>query len=212
MDKSKFHKTPLSLGVKMGTTLSYAVFCNYCGFEIQECPDIKSIELLKNVIQEIVEVNPIKKYTQANWKNWIKTSQLIIPNFNDVWEELKKIRQNYFRKTIQEMWRKMNDFDYSQYEYDIYEKRWDEKAWDEFQKSWEKDCRERQRKLARELAHTNDLWEVLVKTKQKITYSHSLTDNLSDLDPWTRNLVGVVDLGSEDSKESYIDYLVEKYR
>jgi hypothetical protein len=157
MDKSKLHKTSLSLGVKMGTTLSYAVFCNYCGFEIQECPDIKSLELLKNVIQEIVEVNPIKKYTQANWKNWIKTSQLIIPNFNDVWEELKKIRQ------------KMNDFDYSQYEYDIYEKRWDEKAWDEFQKSWEKDCRERQRKLARELAHTNDLWEVLAKTKQKIT-------------------------------------------
>jgi hypothetical protein len=167
MDKSKLHKTSLSLGVKMGNTLSYVVFCNYCGFEIQECPDIKSIELLKNVIQEIVEINPIEKYTQANWKNWIKTSQLIIPNFNDVWEELKKIRQNYFRKTIQEMWQKMNDFDYSQYEYDIYEKRWDEKAWDEFQKSWGKDCRERQRKLARELAHTNDLWEVLAKTKQK---------------------------------------------
>jgi hypothetical protein len=54
--------------------------------------------------------------------------------------------------------------------------------------------------------------EVLVKTKQKITYSHSLTDDLSDLDSWTRNLVGVVDLGSEDPKESYIDYLVEKYR
>jgi hypothetical protein len=212
MDKSKLHKTSLSLGVKMGTTLSYVVFCNYCGFEIQECPDIKSIELLKNVIQEIVEVNPIKKYTQVNWKNWIKTSQLIIPNFNDAWKKLKKIRQNYFRKTIQEMWQKMNDFDYNQYEYDIYEKRWDEKAWDEFQKSWEEDYRERQRKLARELAYTNDLWEVLVKTKQKITYSHSLIDDLSDLDSWIRNLVGVVDLGSEDPKESYIDYLVEKYR
>ena len=166
MDKSKLHKTSLSLGVKMGNTLSYVVFCNYCGFEIQECPDIKSIELLKNVIQEIVEVNPIEKYTQANWKNWIKTSQLIIPNFNDVWEELKKIRQNYFRKTIQEMWQKMN-FDYNQYEYDINETM--TKAWeDEFQKSWEEDYRERQRKLARELAYTNDLWEVLVKTKQKI--------------------------------------------
>ncbi|NCS06294.1 MAG: hypothetical protein GPJ07_06625 [Microcystis aeruginosa G13-07] len=38
------------------------------------------------------------------------------------------------------------------------------------------------------------------------TTSHSLTDDLSDLDSWTRNLVGVVDLGSEDPKESYIDY------
>ncbi|CCI15694.1 conserved hypothetical protein [Microcystis aeruginosa PCC 9806] len=44
------------------------------------------------------------------------------------------------------------------------------------------------------------------------TTSHYLTDDLSDLDPWTRDLVGVVDLGAEDPKESYIDYLVEKYR
>ncbi|MDB9409210.1 hypothetical protein PN434_11870 [Microcystis aeruginosa CS-558/01A06] len=44
------------------------------------------------------------------------------------------------------------------------------------------------------------------------TTSHSLTDDLSDLDPWTRDLVGVVDLEPEDPKESYIDYLVEKYR
>ncbi|BBG58027.1 hypothetical protein, partial [uncultured phage] len=108
---------------------------NYCGFEIQECPDIKSIELLKNVIQEIIKANPIKRYTQTNWKNWIKASRLIIPSFNDLWEKLKKIKQNYLRKTIQEMWQKMNDFDYSQYEYDIYEKRWDEKAWGEFQES-----------------------------------------------------------------------------
>lgn len=44
------------------------------------------------------------------------------------------------------------------------------------------------------------------------TTSHPLTDDLSDLDPWTQSLVGVVDLGSEDPKESYIDYLVEKYQ
>ena len=167
MEKSQLCKNPLSLGVKMGETLSYTVFCNYCGFEIQECPDIKSIKLLKNVIQEIIEVNPVKKYTQVNWKNWIKTSQLIIPSFNDLWEKLNKIRQNYLRKTIQEMWQKMNDFDYSQYEYDIFEKTWDEKAWGEFQESWKEDCRERQRKLARELACNNDLWEVLVGIKQK---------------------------------------------
>lgn len=167
MEKSQLCKNPLSLGVKMGETLSYAVFCNYCGFEIQECPDIKSIELLKNVMQEIIKANPIKRYTQTNWKNWIKASRLIVPSFNDVWEKLNKIRQNYFRKTMQEMWQKMNDFDYSQYEYDIFEKRWDEKAWEEFNKSWKKDYRERQGKLARELACTNDLWKILVKIKQR---------------------------------------------
>lgn len=117
MEKSKLHKNPLSLGVKMGETLSYAVFCNYCGFEIQECPDIKSIELLKNVMQEIIKANPIKRYTQTNWKNWIKASRLIIPSFNDLWEKLKKIKQNYLRKTIQEMWQKANSYnpDYAKY-------------------------------------------------------------------------------------------------
>lgn len=152
---------PLLLGVKMGTTLNYTVFCNYCGFEIQECLDIKSIELLKNVIQEIVEVNPIKKYTQTNWENWIKTSQLIILEFNDVWKKLKKIRQTYLRKTIQEMWQEINDFDYSGYDscYNYSD--------DKFQKEFKKYCRERQRELTRELAYTNHLWETLSKIKQK---------------------------------------------
>lgn len=168
MGKFNPHKNSLSLGVKTGETLSYTVFCNHCAFEIQECPDIKSVELLKNIIQETMEVNPIRKYTQTGWKNWIKTSQLIILDFNKLSEELKKIKQNCFRKTMQEMWQKINDFGYSEYKYDEFEKPWDEKAWDEFQKSWKEDCGERQRKLARELAYTNDLWEVLVKTKQKL--------------------------------------------
>ena len=117
MEKSKLHKNSLSLGVKIGETLSYAVFCNYCGFEIQECPDIKSIELLKNAMQEIIKANPIEKYTQANWENWIKTSRLIVPGFNNVWEKLNKIRQNYFRKTMQEIWQKANSYspDYAEY-------------------------------------------------------------------------------------------------
>ena len=161
MDETKFYKTPLSLGVNMGETLSYTVFCNYCGFKIQECPDIKSIKLLRNVIQEIIEVNPMEKYTQTNWESWIKASRLIIPGFNDVWEKLNKIRQTYFRKTMQEMWQKINDFDHSGYDCHNYSD-------DKFKKEWKEDCRKRQRELARELAYTNDLWEVLVKTRQKL--------------------------------------------
>ena len=37
------------------------------------------------------------------------------------------------------------------------------------------------------------------------TTSHSLKDDLINLGSWTRDLVGVVDLGSEDPKESYIE-------
>nr|QNL31767.1 MAG: hypothetical protein [Bacteriophage sp.] len=120
MEKSQLCTNSLSLGVKMGNTLSYVVFCNYCGFEIQECLDIKSIELLKNIIQETIKANPIKKYTQANWKNWIKTSRLIIPGFNGVWGKLNKIRQNYFRKTIQEIWQKANSYNPEYTEYTEY--------------------------------------------------------------------------------------------
>jgi hypothetical protein len=40
------------------------------------------------------------------------------------------------------------------------------------------------------------------------TTSNSLTDDLSDLDPWTRNLVGVVDLETEESSfENWLDNL-----
>ena len=40
------------------------------------------------------------------------------------------------------------------------------------------------------------------------TTSHSLTDDLSDLDPWTRDLVGVVDLETEkSSSENWLDNL-----
>ncbi len=34
---------------------------------------------------------------------------------------------------------------------------------------------------------------------------------LIDLDPWTQSLIGVIQLDSEDSTESYVDYLEEKY-
>jgi hypothetical protein len=37
-------------------------------------------------------------------------------------------------------------------------------------------------------------------------------ESLSDLDPWTRSLIGVIRLGAEDPTETYVDYLEEKYR
>ncbi len=36
-------------------------------------------------------------------------------------------------------------------------------------------------------------------------------ENLSELDPWTQSLIGVISLESENTKENYIDYLEEKY-
>ncbi|MEO0516485.1 MAG: hypothetical protein AAF171_04210 [Cyanobacteria bacterium P01_A01_bin.116] len=39
----------------------------------------------------------------------------------------------------------------------------------------------------------------------------SNTSALADLDPWTQSLVGVIQLGFEDSTDSYVDYLEEKY-
>lgn len=36
-------------------------------------------------------------------------------------------------------------------------------------------------------------------------------ETLSELDPWTQSLIGVISLESDNTKESYIDYLEEKY-
>jgi hypothetical protein len=36
-------------------------------------------------------------------------------------------------------------------------------------------------------------------------------NSLTDLDPWTQSLIGVIQLGTEEPTESYVDYLEEKY-
>ncbi len=36
-------------------------------------------------------------------------------------------------------------------------------------------------------------------------------DALTDLDPWTQSLIGVVQLGTEADTESYVNYLENKY-
>lgn len=43
------------------------------------------------------------------------------------------------------------------------------------------------------------------------TPSQTTIENLSELDPWTQSLIGVISLESDNTKESYIDYLEEKY-
>lgn len=37
-------------------------------------------------------------------------------------------------------------------------------------------------------------------------------NGLTDLDPWTQSLVGVIQLDTDNPTESYVDYLEEKYR
>ena len=36
-------------------------------------------------------------------------------------------------------------------------------------------------------------------------------ETLSELDPWTQSLIGVIRLESENPEESYVNYLEEKY-
>jgi hypothetical protein len=59
------------------------------------------------------------------------------------------------------------------------------------------------------------LVQFLLHSIQQETLTFSLpisqTSSLSGLDPWTQSLVGVIKLGTEDSTESYVDYLEEKY-
>lgn len=63
----------------------------------------------------------------------------------------------------------------------------------------------------------SDRWHLvqllLASIQQETSISPSSTEKpLTDLDPWTQSLIGVITLGTEDATESYVDYLEEKYR
>ena len=59
------------------------------------------------------------------------------------------------------------------------------------------------------------LVQSLLRSIQQETLAFSLpladTSSLAGLDPWTQSLVGVIKLGPQNSTESYVDYLEEKY-
>ena len=64
----------------------------------------------------------------------------------------------------------------------------------------------------------SDRWRlvqcVLTSIQQEtiMSSSPSLPANpLSNLDPWTQSFIGVIQLSAENSTESYVDYLGEKY-
>ncbi|HAN75245.1 MAG TPA: hypothetical protein DCQ63_13890 [Planktothrix sp. UBA8402] len=64
----------------------------------------------------------------------------------------------------------------------------------------------------------SDRWQlvqsVLTSIQQETLLSISPTSSvefIADLDPWTQSLMGVIKLNADDSIESYIDYLEEKY-
>jgi hypothetical protein len=55
---------------------------------------------------------------------------------------------------------------------------------------------------------------VLTSIQQETIASIPSIPNLASiagLDPWTQSLIGIVPLSSEDFRESYVDYLEEKY-
>lgn len=50
------------------------------------------------------------------------------------------------------------------------------------------------------------------ETASNISTSPDLDEQfLANLDPWTQSLVGVVQLDTDDSTDTYINYLEEKY-
>lgn len=63
-----------------------------------------------------------------------------------------------------------------------------------------------------------DRWRLvqsLLSSIQQETLSFSSPSSnmnlLTGLDPWTRSLIGVIQLGAEEPIESYVDYLEKKY-
>ncbi|AFY47890.1 Ribbon-helix-helix protein, copG family [Nostoc sp. PCC 7524] len=58
------------------------------------------------------------------------------------------------------------------------------------------------------------LMQSIVTAKEETltsTFSPPTLEALSELNPWTQNLIGVIRLDSENPEESYVNYLEEKY-
>ena len=59
------------------------------------------------------------------------------------------------------------------------------------------------------------LVQILLTSIQQETLSsippQPTLETLSELDPWTQSLIGLIRLESENSEESYVNYLEEKY-
>lgn len=62
----------------------------------------------------------------------------------------------------------------------------------------------------------SDRWRLvqllLASIQQETSSASSTLKPLTDLDPWTQSLIGVITLDTADTTESYVDYLEEKYR
>ncbi|MBD2277044.1 MAG: hypothetical protein HEQ13_23855 [Dolichospermum sp. DEX189] len=52
---------------------------------------------------------------------------------------------------------------------------------------------------------------LLASIQQETLSSIPPQPTLSELDPWTQSLIGVIRLDSENPEESYVNYLEEKY-
>ncbi|MBW4552099.1 MAG: hypothetical protein KME35_13475 [Aphanocapsa sp. GSE-SYN-MK-11-07L] len=64
----------------------------------------------------------------------------------------------------------------------------------------------------------SDRWQlvqsVLASIQQEtlsLSVSNPTINSLTNLAPWTQNLIGVIQLGTEDPTETYVDFLEEKY-
>ncbi|MBF2013976.1 MAG: hypothetical protein IGS23_01935 [Rivularia sp. T60_A2020_040] len=65
----------------------------------------------------------------------------------------------------------------------------------------------------------NERWQLVqsvltsIQQETQVSFSPSATlEPLTDLDPWTQGLLGVIQLQAENSTETYVDYFEEKYR
>ena len=63
----------------------------------------------------------------------------------------------------------------------------------------------------------NDRWRLVqsllrsIQQETLLSSSPNPSNPVSNLDPWTQSLIGVIQLDAEKPTESYVDYLEEKY-
>jgi hypothetical protein len=69
------------------------------------------------------------------------------------------------------------------------------------------------KKAAKNTYAAEEIQSMVTEKEETPSYipPHPTLESLSELDPWTQNLIGVIRLESENPQESYVNYLQEKY-
>ena len=71
LDQNYGKNKPLSLGIKTSEhSGNYIVFCQHCGYWIDSATEYDDAILVKNAVEKIAAIDPLRSYSFDPWQKW----------------------------------------------------------------------------------------------------------------------------------------------